>query len=119
MMKKTLIIVGLLLFSIGLMAAEEKETTFVYDSKGRRDPFLPLVSSEGYLINTEPFSDASEVKVEGIIYDPKGTSFAILNTQVVKAGEKVGAFEVLKIEKNRVILLKNTEKFNIYLEETR
>lgn len=118
-MKKALIIIGFLLVAVSLMAAEERETTFVYDSKGRRDPFLPLVSSEGYLINAEPYSDASEVKVEGIIYDPRGNSFAIINTQVVRIGEKVGAFEVLKIEKDKVTLLKDTEKFEIYLKEGR
>lgn len=105
--------------SLSLMAAEEKDQTFVYDSKGRRDPFLPLVSPEGYLINAEPYSDASEVKVEGIIYDPRGNSFAIINTQVVKAGDKIGAFDVLSIEKNKVILLKDTEKFEIELKEGR
>jgi len=101
------------------MAAEEKEETFVYDSKGRRDPFLSLVSPEGYLINVEPFSDASEVNLEGIIYDPSGKSFAIINTQVVKNGDKIGLFEVLKIEENKVILLKDAERFEIELKEGR
>lgn len=104
---------------MSLMAAQEQENVFVYDSKGKRDPFVSLVSLEGYLINSEPYSDSAEINVEGIIYDPKGNSFAIINTEVLRVGDKIGAFEVLSIEKNKVILLKNTEKFEIKLREGR
>jgi hypothetical protein len=118
-MKKTIIIGTIILFSISIGYAQKEKNAFVYDSKGKRDPFLSLVSPEGYLVNVEPFAEVSEINVEGIIYDPKGSSFAIINSEIVKVGEKIGDFEVLDIKKNKVILLKDAEKFEIDLKEGR
>jgi hypothetical protein len=105
-----------MIFSICGFAADKGEK-FIYDPKGKRDPFLPLVSPEGYLINIEPLSSVSEIKVEGIIYDPYGNSFAIINSEVVKPKDKIGSFEVLEIKKDSVILLKDQKKYEMRLKE--
>ena len=117
MIKKIIIVTAIFLLSISLIQAKEQDNGFVYDSKGKRDPFLSLVSPEGYLINIEPFSESSEISIEGIIYDPQGTSLAIINGEVLKAGDTIGRFEVIKIGKGKVILLKDSERFEIELRE--
>lgn len=117
MMKKILIIIGIILFLVNLVYAQEQENIFVYDSKGKIDPFISLVSPEGYLINTQAYSETSEISLEGIIYDPAGSSFAIINGEVVKVGDTIGGFDILEIQKNRVILLKDNERAEIELRE--
>ena len=89
---------------------------FVYDSKGKRDPFIPLVTPEGRLLKLdkqEPSPGA--LTIEGIIYDKFGRSFAIVNTAVVGIGDLVGEYQVLKIQENKVIFIKNGEPFEVEL----
>lgn len=80
------------------------EGEFVYNSHGKRDPFLPLVSKEGYLINREADVTASEMNLEGIIFDKSGKSLAIINGQVLKISDKIGNYTVSSIEKQKVTL---------------
>ncbi len=40
-----------------------------YDSKGKRDPFIPLVTPDGRLLNLKNQETATGLTLEGIIYD--------------------------------------------------
>ncbi len=53
--------------------------------------------------------------LEGIIYDKNGTSCAIVNSEIVRIGDKVGEFQVLKILENKVIFIKNGEPLEVEL----
>ena len=89
-------------------AAEEppkKPAPFVYDAKGHRDPFIPLVK-DGKLIGTQrgtPLDTAKPV-LYGILWDPRGQSIAMLNDTEVRVGDTVGIYEVLEIRKDAVVL---------------
>ena len=53
---------------------------FTYDTKGTRDPFMPLVTKEGIYISGVGFESTDGVSLEGILWDPEGkNSQAILN----------------------------------------
>lgn len=91
---------------------------FVYDSKGKRDPFIPLVTPEGRLLKLdkqEPSPGA--LTIEGIIYDKHGRSFAIVNTAVVGIGDPVGEYQVLKIQEDKVIFIKDGIPLEVELIE--
>ena len=79
---------------------------FLYDAKGKRDPFIPLVTPDGRLLKLEQEEGVAGLLLEGIIYDKNGTSCAIVNSEIVRIGDKVGEFQVLKIEEKRVIFIK-------------
>ncbi|MFA5200036.1 MAG: hypothetical protein WC442_03900 [Candidatus Omnitrophota bacterium] len=88
-----------------------------YDSKGKRNPFIPLVTSEGRLLKLDK-QDASSTGgliIEGIIYDKLGRSFAIVNSDVVAIGDSVGDYQVLKIFDNKVVFIKDGEPFEVEL----
>ena len=86
--------------------AEEKQ--FVYDSKGKRNPFIPLVTEDGRLVNLDKVEvPVGDVSVEGIIFDKKGRSYAIVNGAVVGIGDAIAGYEVLKIENNKVLFIKD------------
>jgi len=90
---------------------------FVYDAKGKRDPFIPLVTPDGRLLNLKQQEEKGDLTLEGIIYDKYGLSYAIVNGEIVKIGDKVGEYQVLRIESNKVIFLKQGEPTEIELKK--
>lgn len=93
--------------SASALYASSAEGGFVYDSKGRRNPFIPLVTPEGRIIKLEAEGDSSsDLNIEGIIYDKNGVSYAIVNKSVVKVGDSVDDYQVLKVEKDKVFFIK-------------
>ncbi|MHB8155448.1 MAG: hypothetical protein ACYDFR_05290 [Candidatus Omnitrophota bacterium] len=96
---------------------------FTYDAKGKRNPFIPLVTPQGRLLKLDK-QEATSVEglaIEGIIYDKFGRSFAIVNANVVGIGDLVGDYQVLKIQENKVIFIKDGEPLEVELtkEEVR
>ena len=69
---------------------------FVYDSQGKRDPFVSLERSEEGLKLTG-FS------LEGILWNSE-RPLAIINDQIVTRGDVVQGAEVVDIKEDRVIL---------------
>lgn len=102
-----IIFISLLLPASVLLAEEGK---FVYNSHNKRDPFYPIVSEQGeFLASTETAENRNgELALEGIVWDEKGGSAAIINGVVVQQGEKVGIYQVKTIQK-AAVLLQNEE----------
>ncbi|MEW6009163.1 MAG: hypothetical protein AB1629_05985 [Candidatus Omnitrophota bacterium] len=92
-----------------------QETNFIYTIKNNRDPFMPLVSPDGYIINLEPQSEISDINLEGIIFDPKGTSFAVINGNVIAENETVGKFKIVGVKKDKIILQNGKKTYIIEL----
>ena len=78
-----------------------------YEDKGKRDPFIALVTPDGQLLNLEPTGSGSKIFLGGIIYDKHGRSYAIINDEVVGIGDYVLGYAVFKIDQDKVILLKD------------
>ena len=106
----------LFMFS-GVSFSQEKAEEFVYDSKGKRNPFIPLATKEGFMVAFDSDDEFDDMRLEGIIYDENGTSYAIINGNVVKSGDTLGIIKVLKVEKNKVIIYRNDQMIAIELEE--
>ncbi len=107
-----------LAFSFTFYAFAQEQ--FVYDAKGKRNPFIPLVTPDGRLLKLETQENLNaSLLVEGIIYDKNGLSYAIVNGSVVSIGDTVGDFQVLKIEDNKVIFIKDglTQEIELKKEE--
>jgi len=90
---------------------------FIYDAKGEHNPFMPLVTPEGMLIKLKPHSTTGKLDLEGIIYDKISMSYAIVNGLVVKIGDFVGDYQVLKIEENKVVFIKDGQPFEVDLKK--
>ena len=100
-------------FALTCFAQEQ----FIYDAKGRRDPFIALVTPDGRLLKLEQQEGSAGLLVEGIIYDKNGLSYAIVNGEVVKIGDKINDYQVLKIEENKVIFIKEGETQEVELKK--
>ena len=102
-------------------AAPASETASLYQAKGRRDPFVQLVSAgsvqrTGSLMAVEMPED---LIVEGIACDAEKGCIVIANGTVMKQGESVGSVKALKIQNDGATFLVNeAEVFKtIYQEE--
>jgi len=90
---------------------------FIYDAKGERNPFMPLVTPEGRFIKIKPRLATGGLELEGIIYDKISMSYAVVNGLVVKVGDFVGDYQVLKIEEKKVVFIKEGQPFEVELNK--
>jgi hypothetical protein len=79
-----------------------------YDSHGKRDPFMPLITltskdSTG-LMGVET---VDELSLEGLVYDPKNGSIIVINGSVLKEGDEVSGVKVIKIKADGATLSLN------------
>jgi hypothetical protein len=111
----------ILLLFLGLTSLEVfGQDDFTYNTQGKRNPFIPLVTPEGRLLKLDKQQESGQqggLVIEGIIYDQLGRSFAIVNANVVGIGDMVGDYQVLKILKNKVIFIRNGEPLEIELNK--
>ena len=110
---KKIIFWGLMLVTIPVFAGQPSE--FVYDEKGIRDPFWPLVSPSGTIVSYGNDISISDMILEGIITDAQKGSIAIINGNVVKEKDKIGSYIIQRIETEMVLLKKDQETFKLYL----
>ena len=113
-----LFLIFFIFLSSGTVFAEEKEP-FVYDPHGKRDPFWSLVSPGGTIITYDKNLDHGDLSLEGVIYDPNGKSLAIINGKVFKPGNQIAGHTLSKIEKSRVLLIKDNKEFVLELRKGR
>ncbi len=91
-----------------------------YQSRGKRDPFVPLLTSEGQRVNPpgldeEVGNGLKQMTLQGIVFDPKSESYAILNGRVVREKEEIDGMKILKIEPEAVTLLIEGQEHRLVL----
>ncbi|MDO8662312.1 MAG: hypothetical protein Q7K98_03730 [Candidatus Omnitrophota bacterium] len=101
----------LLILFVGLYSFSFAQGDFIYQSKGKRNPFIPLVSKDGRLmkLDKDEGQGKSDLLVDGIIYDKQGISYALVNGRVLGIGDYAGEYRVLKITKDKVAFLKDDQ----------
>ena len=113
------------LIGISALAAEE---AFIYDSHGRRDPFVPLVGAGIKYIPSvmeELAGGTSQVSNEafilnGILWDPNGKCIAVINGEICMVNDEIGKYRITAIKENMVILSDkegNEKSLVLYREE--
>jgi type II secretory pathway component PulC len=111
--------VGFTVVLLALSVSSLRAQDFVYDSKGKRNPFIPLVTADGRFqkLESEETRKDTELKLEGIIYDKYGISYAVVDGSVVRIGDSVGDYRVLKIEEKRVIFMREGQEVTVDLKK--
>lgn len=110
----------LFIFVIALVVANlsyAQDQSFVYDDHGKRDPFVPLVSSSGTLIAYDADLAVNDLVLEGIVADAKGDDVAIVNGHVVRPHDHIGPYAIDVIASDHVELLKGTQRFILGLKK--
>ncbi len=110
----SLLFLSVFIVTTAVVAEAQEQQKYSYKNQDKRDPFIPLVSPSGYLLNFET-DKASSLSLEGILYDPSGDSIAIINGELLRVGDSIGTAVVVKIEPNIVTVLKDNEKLELEL----
>ena len=84
-----------------------------YESDGRRDPFLPLIGPGGLLTK----APKKGLMVEGIIYDPFGTSMVIVGDETYQEGDNLYGSNLISILQDRIIVSQDDEEATIWIHE--
>ncbi|TAN59983.1 hypothetical protein EPN16_06145 [bacterium] len=93
-----------------------KEAEFIYDAREKRNPFMALIGSDGRIL--EPRISRKRdgvIDLEGIIYDSGSSSYAVINGEIVKAGEAAGDYQLIRIEPQKIILSKEGKELEVEL----
>jgi len=91
---------------------------FQYDSRGKRDPLVPLVGMDRPTVSRlEDITSIGDVKLEGIASNPGGKLVAILNGEIVKEGNRFGGVEIKKITRKSVTIAMGGKNYTIDLSE--
>ena len=99
---------------------------FVYDARGRRDPFVPLYDKDSATGLRKAFTPPEReirlpiaIEIRGILWNGS-EYFAIINDKVMSKGKNIGEVWIREIEKDRVILeYKEKELIEPFKKETK
>lgn len=104
------VVIGFLLFcglTINALAAADD---FVYDDRGRLDPFSPVISAAGTMVMVDKDMTAADIYIEGIVADAKGNNAAIINGKIVVANDELGPYKVKSITQEKVVLIDSQQQ---------
>lgn len=96
-----------------------------YDPKGKRDPLVPLLSADGERIHP-PGEEGLEIHsqpknpvvLQGVVFDPLGQSYAVVNGQIVREQEEIGGVKVLRIGPTTVAVLSDGRPIELSVQPT-
>ena len=105
-------------FLVGMAAlffsvAEAKEIR--YHRGDRRDPFLPLTGP--HAVRGDSGVGKDDLPVEGIVFDAKKGSYAVIAGEIYREGENVNGAQLIKVLPDRVILNQQSEEVVVWLRE--
>ena len=108
-----LMLIGMAVRVCGVEAAEPTPAPaasepFHYDAKGRRDPFSALVRN-GKIIGGKIEGSGDAPVLQGILWDPRGISVALLDNAEYKVGDQIREYQVAEIRRDGVVLKKGEE----------
>lgn len=88
-----------------------------YESRGKRDPFVPLIGQgkTSARIGLEDVASISDIKLEGIAVNAKGKRVAVLNGELLKEGDGAGIVKVRKVGEKNVTLLVGGKEYTVAL----
>jgi hypothetical protein len=120
-LKKSLI--GLGVFVLGLSLALSfwvfsfSQEEFKYNGEKQRNPFMPLVTSDGRLLTLQQAPVVKKLALQGITFDQGGLSFCVINGEVARVGDQIDNYLVVKIEREKVTLSKEGETIEMELRK--
>ena len=99
--------------SPGPVEAEERALPFLYNARGHRDPFEALVRDGrvvGVVHQQQRSFNSAKPTLYAILWDPVGSSFAIINNVEVGVGDTIESYRVADITQDTVVLKAGEER---------
>jgi len=99
-----LFFIAVAVFQIYSSAWAEGTGNFIYDSHGKRDPFVSLAGGEEKGIVATDVTGIEDISLQGVATDSKGRFVSIINSEVFKKGDKIGDVVIKEIKKDSVVV---------------
>jgi len=99
----------------GLVVASQHDEVSTYDSKGKCDPFVPLVQ-EGRLVPCGAEEPRETLVLAGIIWDSSGDPVALINNTQVGVGDAINDYQVAEIRHDAVVLMGDGEPLVLQIQ---
>jgi len=111
-----------LLLSASLLMLRSFPAFGEYQSKGKRDPFVPLITLDGQRVHPPGFDEEvdagiTDLILQGIVFDTRADSYAIINGRIVRSNEEVEGMRVVRIEPTTVTILVGGERHQLSLSQ--
>lgn len=108
-----------LIFAFGSMFVQYgicADTAFVYPDDLERDPFDPLVDSNG-VVNLRLVRAEGDLKINGLVYsDEDMDRMVIINNEVLYENDIIGDYRIQHILPNKVILQRGNKEIELTME---
>ncbi len=119
-MRSFLAVVALCCGALSLLAIPDAFCD--YTPKGKRDPFVPLVTAEGQRIHPPGLDEVapqgiSGLTLQGIVFDPQAESYAVINGKIVREQDDIDGMKILKIHPKSVTILVDGAPHQINLRQ--
>jgi len=108
-----------IVFSTNIATYAQEE--YIYDSRGRRDPFVPLLGvTSSAMGSLDDVMGIDDVNLQGIASDSQGKKAAIINGEMIREGQTIGRVTLKKILHEKIELMIDDEEYeiNIYDKTT-
>ncbi len=96
--------------------AKNRQHVFVYNTHGKRDPFIPLISENKTIMAQAGWSFISsklpELKIEGVLFD-KTKPLAIINDKIVAKGDSISNCKIISITKEEIVIGYMDKKYSV------
>jgi len=94
-----------------------------YQAKGKRDPLVPLLTAEGQRIrppgvDEEEATGISGLSLQGIVFDARTDSYAIINGRIVRQGDEIDGMTVMTVEPTAVTILVDGQPHQLTVRTT-
>lgn len=111
-----------LVWAVFFVAAAVPAAWAAYDPKGKRDPLIPLIDSEGHRIYPPGFDEEVPTGVrgltlQGIVFDPRADSYAILNGRLVRKNDEIEGMQVVDIGPRAVTIQAGGQRHQLVIQE--
>lgn len=100
-------------FIVFSASAQERAKSAVptYEKGNKKNPFIPIITNDGQLLNIEDENKEVNFVLGGIIYDKDGNSMAIINGQILGKNDTILDAKIVEVRKDGVVYVKDGEIF--------
>lgn len=125
-MKTKYLLISFVIISALMLCGNYAPSNAAYDSQGKRDPFVALVSKEGRFVmpvstqaekKEDQKTNITDLNLQGIMYDTSGTSIVVINGELLKTGESLGPVTIKEITQNYVAVVMENKEYILNLYE--
>ena len=99
-----------------VLESKNREHVFVYNTHGKRDPFIPLISEDKTIMGRDGWSFISsklpELKIEGVLFD-KIKPLAIINDKIVAIGDNIGNCKIVSITREEIVIRYMNKEYSV------